>query len=1435
MIPSKLRSVAWQRSFIATLVLASFESVSAQVVINEVLARNHFTNTDEDGDSSDWVELYNPGPESVDLTDHALSDSRADLRKWVLPRMVVPADSYVLLWCSGKNRVEAGEDRIVEPNSPLPFVANLIDRDDEWRYTVGMPEDEGPTSDWRSPDYDDTSWETGLPAFGFGNDDGIRSETASGIGGLLLRRTFEFRPGLDNLVLQLRFDDGFVAYLNGERVAAGNFPDGEEPTFASTATRSHSPRRSERFDLTPFLESLTPGPNTLAIFGLNTRTSSSDVVLDPELGTVPPVLHTSFRLTSAGESLFLVDPGGEIVDEVSFPPQSFDQSYARSPNGSGGFRYHLTPSPLVANGGPTGDRPLVVTDTVFSVDRGFYEEPFDVEITSATEGAEIRFTLDGSEPSEENGTLLEGAVSIDGTTTLRARAFKVGMRPTNIDSQTYVFLDDVVRQDLQATLAYGFPRTWGATAADYGMDPDVIGPRDRFGGIYVETIVDDLRSLPTMSIVMDIADLLGPRGIYTNSESRGPAWERPASVEMFSPEDGTEFQVNCGIRIQGGWFRSHSGARKHSLRLLFKRRYGPTKLESSLFGEDGNDRFDTITLRAGANDGYSWNAARLTEQYTRDEFGRSLQRATGNAGARGTFVHLYINGIYWGVYNPVERPDHSFSAKYYGGDKDDWDAVHDLQTTNGDNRAWGDMLRVAARARSSLEAYQELQGRNPDGSANPDFPHLADVPNYVDYLIVNVYGGNWDWPWKNWWAGRDRTASSTGFKFYCWDYENTMGNNRDRSPLHKNALQNNFSSAGELHTNLRSNSEYRQLFADRIHRLFFNDGPLTPASLVPRYDSLVARVERAIVAESARWGDQHHGIPLTQREWRTERDWLLRTYLVERSGIVLQQFRAAGLYPRIAAPEYARHGGVVPAGYRALLHVPQGEVLYTTNGADPRLPGGEVSPFASVATLGDPVTVLPAAGAVRIHVPSDDSLGRDWTAADFDDSGWDLGTMPVGYETGSGYEELIATDLREAMHEVNATVYLRQEFVVEDLSTLAFLTLRMRYDDGFVGYLNGERVVERNARADTEWNSRASRSHSDNAAVDFASFDLRHAAEHLVSGRNVFALQAMNFRATDGDFLMQSEIVATDSAEGGIAIDASTRVLARARVEDGWSALDEAVFLVDTGIPLRVTEIMYHPALPPAGGTWESDDFEFVELLNVGASSIRLEDIVLRGAVEFEFARSPETLLEPGQRIVVVENLEAFASLHDVSGIRVAGQYRGKLDNDGERLILEGFLGEPILDFTYSDEWHPVTDGGGRSLVFADPAQPREAWSDGAGWISGAVDGGSPGADDGDVEPRGGWQRIGDIDQNGRLNTTDAVLILTSLVLGREPRIPCDPGAARGFAAGGNLTVYDVDASGDVNLTDGISVLNFLFRRGAPPALGTDCVRVDGCPDACSD
>lgn len=162
----------------------------------------------------------------------------------------------------------------------------------------------------------------------------------------------------------------------------------------------------------------------------------------------------------------------------------------------------------------------------------------------------IRYTVNGTPPSETNGLVYSAPIPVTNTTTLRAVAFKPGWQPSGSDAQTYIFLDSILKQT-----GAGFPATWGGTTPDYAMDPAVVNdPR------YAPTIRDDMKSLPVMSIVMDPADLFGAGGIYANPTARGPAWERACSVEYFYP-DGSQngFQVNCGIRLHGGASRDLSG------------------------------------------------------------------------------------------------------------------------------------------------------------------------------------------------------------------------------------------------------------------------------------------------------------------------------------------------------------------------------------------------------------------------------------------------------------------------------------------------------------------------------------------------------------------------------------------------------------------------------------------------------------------------------------------------------------------------------------------------------------------------------------------------------------------------------------------------------------------------------------------------------------
>ena len=1200
---------------------------------------------------------------------------------------------------------------------------------------------------------------------------------------------------LDVLRLRVQYDDGFVAYLNGVEVARRNAPG--TPAWNSQATAEVDDLDAFVFEeilITEHQDALQVGGNVLAIHGLNLGPSDPDFLVVAELDGATLV---------ASAEVYFEDPTPGAIND---------------PSGVVGF----------------------VSDTTFSHDRGFYEDPINVEITSETPGASIRYTLNGDEPSPTSGTVYTGPIFIDRTTVLRAIAYMSGLEPTNVDSQTYIYLEDVILQDHAATRAAGFPSSWDGTSPDYGMDFTVIGQNgsDNYGGRYAATIRDDLMAVPTISIVMDIDDMFGSNGIYSHPGSRGVAWERPCSMEVIYPDGRAGTQVNCGIRIQGGAFRSHGLTRKKSLRLLFKEIYGSTKLRFPLFGPDASDRIDTFTLRAVNNDGWQWSGAGDKPLYIRDSFGRENVLDMGGVASHEIFAFVYINGFFWGLYNPVERPDHSFSATYFGGEKEDWDSVSNGSASNGSLSAWNSLLSLGdGGAFATLATYMRSQGLNPDGSRNPAYPVLVDVDNVADYMISNFYGGNSDWPGKNYWYGRDRTAASTGFKYYMWDSEWSL-DLRSNLSTDRSGVSNG---VAEPYGDLRASPEFRLRFGDRVHRHFFNGGafyvdpanqswdPAHPERNQPaaRFVRLANLVDRAVVAESARWGDQHTDPAYTRDEhWERERDDLLQNYFPTRSARVLQHFRARGLYPGVDAPLFNLRGGRVEPGFTAVLVSSSGTTYYTLDGNDPRELGGDVSPSAFEAGSATTAVFIDQGDTAAVLVPTSGTLGLSWIEPEFNDSSWRRGPTGVGYETTSGYEPEIGTDIEAEASGENPTVYVRQEFQVDDPTNYTFVTLRMKYDDGFVAYLNGELVAQSGAPGTLSWNTAATGSRPDEDAVVFQSFDLAGGADLLQTGTNVLAIHGLNSSSGSSDFLIVPALVASDVQAGGFVIDEPVVVKTRAFSAGEWSALDEAFFYFD--IPLRISEIMYHPRDPAVGTSgFPADEFEFVELVNVGTEPIDLDGFRLVGAVQFDFTDGFHTVA-PGETILVVRNLAAFIERYPFLGATIAGEYSGNFSNAGEGIILLGPADEPILDFEYRQEWQPETDGQGFSLAIVDPLAEPESWGLEESWTASADFDGTPGVVDGGL-PTGGLQWAGDWNQDGAVDIADAVALLFQLFDGDGRPLPCDGD----FSSGGNLELADVNGDASVNLTDILHLANYLFASGAAPALGESCTRIEGCPNAC--
>jgi hypothetical protein len=159
---------------------------------------------------------------------------------------------------------------------------------------------------------------------------------------------------------------------------------------------------------------------------------------------------------------------------------------------------------------------------------------------------------------------------------------------------------------------------------------------------------------------------------------------------------------------------------------------------------------------------------------------------------------------------------------------------------------------------------------------------------------------------------------------------------------------------------------------------------------------------------------------------------------------------------------------------------------------------------------------------------------------------------------------------------------------------------------------------------------------------------------------------------------------------------------------------------------LRITEIMFHPSAL-AGNPLLPDEFEYLEFKNISTTTtLNLAGVRLVNGVEFNFTGSAVTSLAPGARVLVVKNTAAFTARYG-SGLPIAGQFTGNLDNDGERIQLLDTTGEEILDFSYDDDWYPITDGLGFSLVVVDEAAEPDAWDRKSQWRASGALGGSPG------------------------------------------------------------------------------------------------------------
>ena len=343
-----------------------------------------------------------------------------------------------------------------------------------------------------------------------------------------------------------------------------------------------------------------------------------------------------------------------------------------------------------------------------------------------------------------------------------------------------------------------------------------------------------------------------------------------------------------------------------------------------------------------SNDSWIYQGnGRGTSQYIKELWARLIQKKMGCPSANGIYVHLFLNGMYWGLYTISERINDDFCKTHFGGDKEDYDVVKmsevnkRMEASDGSIDKWNEMVSLAEKAADN-QFYFKLIGMN---GAEP----LLDVDNFIDYMLINQYSGNEDWDNHNWTAIRNRKRAVKGFQFLVWDAECIFRNdNFNALNIYYNGCTTHIFSC------LMQNAIFRHRYVDRIYKHLVDEGGLlTEEPVVELWDSLYNDISLALYAESARWGDYRRDVHpyyskgelYTPETYEKTRNKFLTEYFPKRTSIFLQQLIDKGWYPKTPPPVFLVNGEECQSDtltFNDMLTLSGSPVvIYTLDGSDP--------------------------------------------------------------------------------------------------------------------------------------------------------------------------------------------------------------------------------------------------------------------------------------------------------------------------------------------------------------------------------------------------------------------------------------------------------------------------------------------------------------------
>lgn len=916
--------------------------------------------------------------------------------------------------------------------------------------------------------------------------------------------------------------------------------------------------------------------------------------------------HAPFKLNPEGGALYLFTSAGTLTDYVVYPAQHRNISYGRSTDGAGEWVFF---EDFSAGNSNTGKTTAITrcSKPALTIPGGLYSSAVTLRFETPEPGDTIYYNLNSEEPTRTTSVrYVPGtSIAINSNSVIRAKTFRKGKLSSDITTATYLI----------GQRNFNLPVVSIVTPNAYLNDNTV--------GIYVAG---------TNGITGNGAD--GPRN--WNQE-----WDRPANFELFDKNKVSRLNQELDIQIAGGWSRLNA---QKSLHIQPKKKFGNNKLEYPVFGSRTNQQFKDIALRNSGND--------FRYSMMRDGMMQSLimGRMDLEYLAYEPAV-LYVNGVYYGIQNLRERSNADLLYTTHGLD-DDEVKILDQSTISGDPE-YLDMLNyILLNDITKADVYEQLKTK-------------MDVNNYINYLITQIYLGNYDWPhnnikmWKKKENGKWRwILFDTDFGFNLYDGSLHTFNSLTYA-LGENTGKSTQPWATRLFSRLVLNESFRNTLIDRFSVHLSTSFQSQRVNFI--IDSLAAKIRPEITYHKNRWG--------TDRAFETDIN-TMKTFSSARASNMLNFIRNRFL-SGTAIQSITLSSNNTKASYM-FNNEPISDnavTLQSYSGRNYTLKANPVKGYIfkhwELTGVSTTQTLIPWDSDWK-YWDASSMPASNWYTSTYSDVAWKSGPAQLGY---GGKGEKTTLGYGADANNKNPTAYFRKTINIASTANINSASVRVFVDDGAAVYVNGSEIGRYNLPSGTLTYSTYTTTYNNGEYADFTV-----PVSLLKNGNNLIAVEVHQTNATSSDLIFNLEFT-TQSVSSSSGINDSPTISGTISANQVLRAIYEEDTTPDPTMTaqVKINEIVAANSL--VKDEWGEKD-DFIELYNAGNDAVNISGWFISDKKEnprlWQLPTNPQLVLAPNDFMIL------WADEQTQQG---ATHLNFKLSTSGEYLSLaaENKFGELVI------------------------------------------------------------------------------------------------------------------------------------------------------------